>query len=142
MGIGEKLKNLRISSKKTLKDESAIFNVSINTIYRWEHELTVPRKSSLIKIAAYYNVPPEWLFSDSDSSDSDVKKNTRCDFCILNPESPYNNMEQQLIKMFRNMRDNNKYKTLGYLERIYVEDMDDAGQKPFIKHLTTQNKAF
>jgi transcriptional regulator with XRE-family HTH domain len=127
MGIGEKLKNLRISSKKTLKDESAIFNVSINTIYRWEHELTAPRKSSLKKIAAHFNVPLEWLLSDSDS---DIIKNTKCSFCILNPENPYNNMEHLLIKMFRNLRDNNKYITLGYIERIYVEDIDEAEQNP------------
>jgi transcriptional regulator with XRE-family HTH domain len=125
MGIGKKLKDLRIRTKKTLKNESEIFNVSINTIYRWEHELTVPRKSSLKKIAAYYNVPLEWLLSDSDSS---AKENTKCEFCILNPENPYNNTEQLLIKMFRNLPDNKKYKILGYIERIYVEDIDENVQ--------------
>jgi len=119
MSIGGKLKNLRLKMKKTLKDESEIFNVSINTIYRWEHGLTVPRKSSLKKIAAYYGVTLEWLISDGSG-----KENTKCSDCIPNIESPENNIEQLLLKMFRKFSENNKYKILGYIERICVEDMD------------------
>jgi len=117
MGIGEKLKKLRTGMKKTLKDESEIFDVSINTVYRWEHGLTAPRKSSLKKIAAYYNVSLEWLISDSED------ESLQYDGCILNPE---NNTEQLLLKMFRKLSENNKYKLLGYIERICVEDVGES----------------
>jgi transcriptional regulator with XRE-family HTH domain len=61
MSIGEKLKNLRLNVKKTLKEQSELFNVSINSVYRWEHDLTVPRKSVLRKISEFYDVPLEWF---------------------------------------------------------------------------------
>ena len=121
MSIGGKLKNLRLKMKKTLKDESEIFNVSINTVYRWEHGLTTPRKSSLKKVAAYYNVPLEWLLYDGSETES-----TKCDACIPNTENVHNSTEQLLLKMFRKLSDNKKYKILGYIERICVEDMDEA----------------
>jgi len=119
MSIGGKLKNLRLKMKKTLKDESEIFDVSINTVYRWEHGLTIPRKSSLKKIAAYYNVSMDWLLDDSGA------ENTKCDGRI-NTEESQNIAEQLLLRMFRKLSDNKKYKILGYIERICVEDMDEA----------------
>jgi transcriptional regulator with XRE-family HTH domain len=119
MGLGRKLKKLRITMKKTLKDASEIFNVSINSVYRWEHELTTPRRSSLKKIADFYNVPMKWLLSDNDGD-------AKSDLPIMQPET---NTEQQILKIVRKLSDNNKYKILGYVERICVEDMDETEQK-------------
>ena len=118
MSIGSKLKKLRLQMKNTLKEQSEIFNVSINSIYRWEHDLAVPRKSALKKMAGFYDVPLEWLLSEIS-----VQENTKCDVCILNPES---NAERLLLKMFRKLSDNLKYKILGYIERVCVEDMDET----------------
>ena len=116
MTIGERLNDLRIKDKKTLKELSEIFGVSLNTIYRWEHNFTVPRKSSLMKIAAYYDVPIEWL-CNGEATDEYFEA-----FSIR----PEGNTENQLIKMYRELSEYSKYKILGYIERIYVEEINKA----------------
>ena len=117
MTVGEKLKDLRMKAKKTLKEESEIFNISINTVYRWEHNLTTPRKSILKKIADFYKVSFKWLIYEG----TEEEKN-KCKGCTLHPE---NYAEQQLLYMFKKLSENNKYKILGYVERIYVENNQD-----------------
>lgn len=119
MSTGEKLKNLRLKSKKTLKEISKIFNITINTVYRWEHELTIPRKPILKKMANYYQVPYEWLLSNGSEEHS-----TECDGCKLYHYSD----TQQLLNMFQRLSDYNKYKVLGYIARICLEDMDDKAK--------------
>lgn len=113
MTVGERLKYMRLNTKKTLKKESEIFRVSLNTVYRWEHNLTMPRKTVLKKIASFYNVSLNWLLYGSSEDESD-----KCERCTLHPE---NYAEQQLLYMFKKLPENNKYKILGYVERIYVE---------------------
>jgi len=120
MSIGERLNDLRIRNKRTLKEQSRIFGVSLNTVYRWEHNLTLPRKSSLIKIAAFYEVPYEWLvhgYKEEEFQDA---------YTHMYLE---NNAEQQLLRMFRELSDNSKYKILGYIERIYIEDVNSTAYK-------------
>ena len=114
MVISEKLKNLRLKTKNTLKEQSEVFGVSINTVYRWEHGLAAPRKSILKEMADYYNVPYEWLAQDSEGEDDGM--------------FPENDVEQQLLTMFRKLPDISKYKILGYTERMLVESMDVSKQ--------------
>jgi transcriptional regulator with XRE-family HTH domain len=118
MTIGERLKNLRLKTKKTLQEQGEIFGVSLNSVYRWEHDLTVPRKSTLKKMADYYEVPLEWLLQEGGDDDQIEYVNS-----IPYPED---HIEQQLLKMFRKLSENKKYQILGYMERLYVEDMDKA----------------
>ncbi|MCL2775279.1 MAG: helix-turn-helix domain-containing protein [Oscillospiraceae bacterium] len=118
MTVGERLKDLRINARKTLKEESDIFNISINTVYRWEHNLTAPRKSIMKKISDFYGVPLKWLLYGNSSGE----ENTKCENCSLHPE---NYAEQQLLYMFKKLSENIKYKILGYVERIYVENERD-----------------
>jgi len=117
MTVGEKLKNLRLQVKKTLKEEGEIFNVSLNTVYRWEHNLTVPGKTALKKIADFYNVSLEWLIYGNAE-----EENNNCDRHILNYE---NSAEQQLLYMFRKLSENNRYKILGYIEHMIIDDRRD-----------------
>lgn len=101
MSIGVKLRSLRKKMKKTLKEQSEVFGVSLNSIYRWEHDLVVPRKSALEKMANFYGVSVNWLITESDAED--------------------NQAEQQLFKMFRKLPDVEKHKVLGYVDRIHLE---------------------
>jgi len=71
VSIGKNLRILRINSKKTLREQSETFGVSLNTVYRWEHDLAEPRKSTLRKIAAFYGVSLSWLFSEDNDKDFD-----------------------------------------------------------------------
>jgi transcriptional regulator with XRE-family HTH domain len=110
--------------KKTLKEQSDTFGVSLNSVYRWEHDLTSPKRPVLKKMADYYEVPLEWLLRDSsDEEDSDFGG-------AVFPES---NDEQKLLRMYRKLSGSNKYKILGYVERVYVETLDEMNPGGIVK---------
>jgi transcriptional regulator with XRE-family HTH domain len=104
MTLGEKLRNLRQKDKKTLQEQSLIFGVSMNSIYRWEHDLAVPRKPVLKIMADYYSVSLEWIISENTAA------------------SLVSDVEVKLLNMYRRLSDSNRYKVLGYVERICFED--------------------
>ena len=116
MTVGEKLKSLRVKMKKTLKEQSETFGVSLNSVYRWEHDLASPKRQMLRKMADYYEVPLEWLLRES---------NDRDDLAFTEALLPESNDEQKLLRMYRKLSGNNKYKVLGYIERVYVETLDE-----------------
>ena len=103
MTLGEKLRNLRLKTRKTLHEQSRLLGVSMNSVYRWEHDLAMPRKPMLRTMADYYGVPLDWLLSESASA------------------SLVSEIEQNLLGMFRKLPDNSRYKVLGYVERMYIE---------------------
>jgi transcriptional regulator with XRE-family HTH domain len=76
----------------------------MNSIYRWEHDLAVPRKATLKTMADYYAVPLDWLLSESAAA------------------SLVSDIEQKLLGMFRKLPESSKYKVLGYVERMCVEE--------------------
>ena len=113
MSLGDKLRILRLKENKTLKEQSETFSVSMNSVYRWEHNLAVPRMPILKEIADFYNVPMEWFFLQ------DTVNGNGADRSLQNLEV---GIEQQLLNTFRKLPDNSKYKVLGYLERMCVEE--------------------
>ena len=104
MTLGEKLRSLRQKGKKTLQEQSAILGVSMNSVYRWEHDLAVPRKTMLKTLADFYSVPLDWLLSENAAA------------------SLVSDLEQKLLCMFRKLSENSKFKVLGYVERMCVEE--------------------
>lgn len=131
MNIGERLKYLRNKSKKTLKDQSEVFGVSVNTIYRWEHDLAMPRKTVLKKITDYYEVPLEWLFQKETMEDTFYDMAQRRD----------NGLEQKLLKMYRKLSEGDRYKLLGYIERLHVEAMEKT-EAEACRQLDEENNAY
>lgn len=122
MSVGKKLKKLRLERKKTLKEQSEIFGVSLNSVYRWEHDLTTPKKTILKKMADYYGVPFEWLRMENDlefssENNNELDKNSSADEIC----------EEQLLNKFQKLSTANKYKILGYIERLYIENLDKNG---------------
>ena len=107
MTLGEKLRSLRNRSRKSLQEQSKILGVSMNSIYRWEHDLAVPRKPVLQIMADLYCVPLEWLTSESATA------------------SLVNDIEQRLLIKFRKLIDSNRYMVLGYVERMCVEEYNE-----------------
>ena len=105
MSLGDKLRVLRRKSKKTMSEKGKLLNVTMNTVHRWEIDSAVPRKSMLKKMADYYGVPVCWLLSDTSSAS-------------LTDEA-----EQNLLEMFRAMPDNCRHKVLGFVERMYTEEV-------------------
>ena len=89
--------------------------VSLNSVYRWEHDLVSPRKSMMKKIASLYEVPLEWLLQES--TEENIKPSG--DVLYIGQD-----VEQQLLRFFRKLTDNEQYKILGYVERIWIESTD------------------
>jgi len=114
--IGETLRSFRLKKKRTLKEQSEALGVSVNSVYRWEHDLALPRKSALKKMAATFGVTIERLLQGNSLDNVD-----RFSGSIYYDD----NTEQQLLSMFRKLSEPDKYRLLGYIERICVEDMDD-----------------
>ncbi|MCL2814958.1 MAG: helix-turn-helix domain-containing protein [Oscillospiraceae bacterium] len=109
--ISERLRELRLNTKKTLKEMSKTLDVSLNTVYRWEHSLSVPRKSVLKKISDYYAVPLEWLIYGNAGENNIMS-------------APDSSTEQKIMEMVKNLTEQSKYRVLGYIERICVENED------------------
>ena len=109
MTMGEKLRKLRKSTKKTLQQQSEVFSVSINTVYRWEHDMVLPRKETLAKIAKYYNLPVIWLMYDDSEQ----------------PDFPEGSTERQFVRLFQKLNKQDRYKVIGYMERMYFESLAD-----------------
>ena len=76
----------------------------MNSIYRWEHDLAVPRKPLLKNMADYYCVTMEWIIAENTAA------------------SLISDVEVKLLGMFRKLSNSSRYKVLGYVERICVED--------------------
>ena len=104
MSLGDKLRNLRLKTRKTLREQSRLIGVSMNSVYRWEHDLTIPRKPTLKLMADYYGVPLDWLLTEDTSA------------------SLVNETEQNLLGMFRKLPDKTRYKVIGYVERMCIEE--------------------
>lgn len=105
MSLGEKIKSLRQKAKRTMQAESELNGVKLNTIFRWEHDLAIPKQAEMEKIAELHGVTVEWLTQDNEARDD------------LELES----IDQQLFSMVTKLSNNQKYKILGYIERVYIE---------------------
>jgi len=116
LSVGTRLKSLRLDSRRTLKEQSEILGVSLNSVYRWEHDMVSPRKAVLEKMAGFYDVPFEWIIHGS-SAEAVVDSGGG----VYHDGST----ERQLLRMYRNLSSNSKYKILGYIERLCIEGMDD-----------------
>ena len=104
MSLGEKIRNLRLKTKRSLKEQSLLLRVSMNSLYRWEHNLVVPRRHMLERIAECYGVTIEWILSDT------------------TVPSLVNETESTLLGLYRTLPSQVKYKVLGYVERMCVEE--------------------
>ena len=118
MTVGEKLRCMRLMSNKTLKEQSVAFNVSLNTVCRWEHGLASPRKSRMSQIADHYDIPLKWLSQESDEGYMSV--------LASEAEAPENELERQLLRMFRKLTNSGRYEAMSLIERIYREGTDDG----------------
>jgi len=105
---GDKLREMRIRSRLTLDQVAKGLEVSLNTVYRWEHNLAFPRKSKREALARYYSIPMNVLESSS--------------FEI----TAVNEVEPELLGWFRQLSQTNKYKVIGYIERLVLESSQEV----------------
>ena len=100
--VGEQLKYLRNKNKMTMKELADALGFSLNTIYRWEHNLTKPRNTAIQKITDYFGIPEKWIWGETD----------------------FDNFDQRLLSILDKLPDEDKYKVLGYAEGLYIEIID------------------
>jgi len=115
--FGGRLQSLRKTTNRTLKEESEVFDVSLNSVYRWEHDMTLPRRAMIRRIAEYYGVSYEWLLNGQSKSAMDRIS------VQVNEDDIKSVTEKQLMRMFKNLSYDSRFKVLGYVERICVEDL-------------------
>jgi len=117
VSIGERLKKLRLNMKKTLAEAGEFFNVSLNSVYRWEHDLCIPRHSALKKMATFYGVSYEWLLTGSEKEVPAASDG--------GAPAPQRSIEQKILKMVNKLSETSKYNVIGYIERMYMEEKND-----------------
>jgi transcriptional regulator with XRE-family HTH domain len=113
MSVGRRMKELRKGSGRTLKEQSELYDVSLNSVYRWEHDLVRPKKSLIKKMADFYNVTYDWLLNGNKPRGS---LGFGAGVCFDN------STERQLLRMFRGLPGSSKCRILGYVECICIEE--------------------
>lgn len=119
MGLGEKLKALRINSRNTLQEQGQLLGVSLNTVYRWEHDQITPRRSMLKKIAACYNISIGDLLQRRVTDGNDTEYTN--DVNLKKEQSTASDTVKELLRMFNKLPENSKHKALGYIEHLYMD---------------------
>ena len=102
--LGEKIRNLRLTAKRSLREQSKLLKVSMNSLYRWEHDMVIPRRDMLIRICECYDVTLECLLS------------------ATTMPSMVNETENKLLVLYRTLPNPVRYQVLGYVERVCVEE--------------------
>ncbi|MDE5779965.1 MAG: helix-turn-helix domain-containing protein [Lachnospiraceae bacterium] len=76
MGIGEKLKNFRMSAGMTQEQIAEEINVSRQTISNWENGKSLPDVISLIKISDFYQISLDDLLKGDGKMMDKIKMDT------------------------------------------------------------------
>lgn len=63
MSIGRRLRTLREQRKLGQAEIAAVADVAIPTVSEWENDKKRPGRERLAKVAAYYEVPIEYILS-------------------------------------------------------------------------------
>ena len=73
----KRMKELRQKKGVSMEELATALDVSKSRVNMWENNGSVPRSDVLVKIAAYYNVPTDYLLGNNNASESptDAKLN-------------------------------------------------------------------
>lgn len=74
MNLGEKIKNLRLKKKLTLRELSEKVNLKANTLSQIENEKRKPSIESLNALADFFNVSVDYLLGRTDDPHNAEKK--------------------------------------------------------------------
>jgi len=66
----KRMKELRQKKGISMEELATALNVSKSRVNMWENNGSVPRSDVLVKIAAYYNVPTDYLLGNNNTSES------------------------------------------------------------------------
>lgn len=97
-----KIKELRESAQKKVKEISELLNISVQAYYNYENEQTIPNINTLCKLADYYNVSLDYL----------VGRKFGNDFGFLTKE------QISSIKLYLTLNDFNQARVSGYIANL------------------------
>lgn len=66
MDLGKNIYNLRVSHKYSQEQLAALLNVSRQTIYKWESNISVPRADNIMMLVQLFGISYDELFKESD----------------------------------------------------------------------------
>lgn len=72
--FGDRLKKLRTSKELSQEDFGEIFGVSKGTVSSWESSRTEPSYETMLEIAKYFGVTPNYLFDFSQEDIDNIKR--------------------------------------------------------------------
>jgi len=117
MSLGDRIRYLRKSKKLTLAELATILGRSINSIYRWEHDLAIPKKSAIEAITKYFKISQEWLLSGGAIILQYEKTSHEKDISIE---------ELALIRGYRRLRPSDKATIQGFIWDLATTERNDS----------------
>lgn len=66
MDLGKNIYNLRISHNYSQERMAALLNVSRQTVYKWESNISVPRADNIMMLVQLFGISYDELFKDND----------------------------------------------------------------------------
>lgn len=66
MDLGKNIYNLRISHNYSQERMAALLNVSRQTVYKWESNISVPRADNIMMLVQLFEISYDELFKDND----------------------------------------------------------------------------
>lgn len=66
MDLGKNIYNLRISPNYSQEQLAALLNVSRQTIYKWESNISVPRADNIMMLVQLFGISYDELFKENE----------------------------------------------------------------------------
>lgn len=66
MDLGKNIYNLRISHNYSQEQLAALLNVSRQTIYKWESNISVPRADNIMMLVQLFGISYDELFKENE----------------------------------------------------------------------------
>ena len=83
-GLGEKLKNLRLSANLTQEQFAEIIGVSRTAVAKWENGYAEPTLQNIVRISEIFDVGTDYLLGVKRKREPDVFNMSDSAICALN----------------------------------------------------------
>lgn len=111
--LGDTLKSLRLSSGQTQDDMAQLLNIKRQTYSAYERNISLPDITSLIIIAANFNVDVGYLIKD------EIK--------AVQGEQPLSHEQKKLLEEFSTLPTEDLKRVLEYIELLKLKQTRDGG---------------
>lgn len=116
MLISEKIYKYMEQKGMTQKEFSQCTGISQSTISDWRRKKTNPSADKILKVCGVLNITPYELLSESWIKGDKNRKESMDYTIVLNKD------EELLLRGFRNLKNKQKERLLGYLEALQESD--------------------